>query len=172
MINHFKVQGTVRDMVRSERGLVQTSKIEIAIASLEGLQLIHIDTKNNYRINLFDEYLYDKDVTSVEVVKEGKVLLVGICAMSALLLLDLDTGKTTKVQNPYDKFEYCPGYRSIQAVNPRPDLTLDANLFILRTFNYILLLDLGATTQSASKPKQKKSKPTQIHIIHKFEEPD
>ena len=63
-----------------------------------------------------------------------------------------------RILNPLEKFLYNPGYRSIQPIFTDP-MTLSTELFLVRTFRGLFLVDLGSetdTTYCHSKKKQKK----------------
>jgi hypothetical protein len=93
-------------------------------------------------------HVYGTAVTSVAVFEEGKSLIYSLKHVRDLKVLNMETGNIIlRILNPQESLSYNPGGHSIHPIFTDPK-TLTTDLFLVKTFSALYLVDLGSETDS------------------------
>jgi uncharacterized membrane protein YhfC len=138
--------------------------IEVAIAGLKGI--VVVECFPDSKIFWFKrEYRFDQRVNSLAVVKEGKSLIFSQLCVRNLQILNVETGDITlKIMSPQVTLLY---NHSIHPIFTDPE-SLTTELFLVRTFSALYLVDLGSETDSTNSNIRKMKKKQLIHKLHRF----
>ena len=143
--------------------------IEFALAGLKGIAVFEYfpNSNNLFRTKRKREYHFDQKVNSVAVVEEGKSLIFSQFCVRHLQILNLETGDITlKIMSPQVSSTY---NHSIHPIFTDPE-SQTTELFLVRTFSALYLVDLGSETDSTNGNVRKKKKKQLIHKLHRFPE--